>query len=169
MKRFLPILLLSGFSSPVLADITHSISSSIQLNVNAAATQVERIGNSYSVSGTNIDVTTLGGMTADTDGVASFSDGTYAVATDATTWAFTENFTVGDSVDSSGPSVGDISNYSNQTSTAAGSLTFSLDDDGTTYTSTLAGEIDTVGGVTVTPGGAGTSAIGQVTTSLTIE
>ena len=169
MKRFLPILLLSGFSSPVMADITHSISSSIQLNVNAAATQVERIGNSYSVSGTNIDVTTLGGMSADTDGTASFADGTYAVATDATTWAFTENFTVGDSVDSSGPSVGDVSNYSNQTSTAAGTLTFSSTDGGTTYTSTLAGEIDTVGGVTVTPGGAGTSAIGQVVTSLTIE
>ena len=169
MKRFLPILLLSGFSSPVLADITHSISSSVQLNVNAAATQVERIGNSYSVSGTNIDVTTLGGMTAANDGSASFSDGSYAVATDATTWAFTENFTVGDSVDDNGPSVGDISNYSNQTSTAAGSLTFSTTDGGTTYTSTLAGAIDTVGGITVTPGGAGTSAIGQVTTSLTIE
>ena len=168
MKRFLPILLLSGFSSPVMADITHSISSSVQLNVNAAATQVERIGNSYSVSGTNIDVTTLGGMTAD-DGAASFSDGTYTVADDATTWAFTENFTVGDSVDSDGPDVGDISNYSNQTSTAAGTLTFSSTDNGTTYTSTLAGEIDTVGGITVTPGGAGTSAIGQVTTSLTIE
>jgi len=168
MKRFLPILLLSGFSSPVMADITHSISSSVQLNVNAAATQVERIGNSYSVSGTNIDVTTLGGMTAD-DGAASFSDGTYTVADDATTWAFTENFTVGDSVDDNGPSVGDVSNYSNQTSTAAGSLTFSTTDGGTTYTSTLAGAIDTVGGITVTPGGAGTSAIGQVTTSLTIE
>ena len=137
MKRFLPILLLSGFSSPVMADITHSISSSVQLNVNAAATQVERIGNSYSVSGTNIDVTTLGGMTADTDGVASFADGTYTVADDATTWAFTENFTVGDSVDSDGPDVGDISNYSNQTSTAAGSLTFSTTDGGTTYTSCL--------------------------------
>ena len=48
-------------------NITHSISSSVQLNVNAAATQVERVGNSYSVSGTNIDVTTLGGMSADTD------------------------------------------------------------------------------------------------------
>ena len=151
-----------------MADITHSISSSVQLNVNAAATQVERVGNSYSVSGTNIDVTTLGGMTAD-DGAASFSDGTYTVADDATTWAFTENFTIGDSVDDNGPSVGDVSNYSNQTSTAAGSLTFSTTDGGTTYTSTLAGAIDTVGGVTVTPGGAGTSAIGQVTTSLTIE
>ena len=117
MKRFLPILLLSGFSSPVMADITHSISSSVQLNVNAAATQVERVGNSYSVSGTNIDVTTLGGMSADTDGVASFSDGTYAVATDATTWAFTENFTVGDAVASGDLTVGEVENYSNQTST----------------------------------------------------
>ena len=169
MKKLLPILLFTGFSSPVFADITHSISSSVQLNVNAAATQVERIGNSYSVSGTNIDVTTLGGMTAANDGSASFSDGSYAVATDATTWAFTENFTVGDSVDDNGPSVGDVSNYSNQTSTSAGSLTFSTTDGGTTYTSTLAGAIDTVGGITVTPGGAGTSAIGQVTTSLTIE
>ena len=60
-------------------------------------------------------------------------------------------------------------NYSNQTSTSAGTLTFSTTDGGTTYTSTLAGAIDTVGGITVTPGGAGTSAIGQVTTSLTIE
>ena len=169
MKKFIPLLLVAGFGAPAMADITHSISSSVQLNVNAAATQVERIGNSYSVSGTNIDVTTLGGMTADTDGAASFADGTYAVATDATTWAFTENFTVGDAVASGDLTVGEVENYSNQTSTAAGSLTFSLDDDGETYTSTLAGAIDTVGGITVTPGGAGTSAIGQVTTSLTIE
>ena len=169
MKKLLPILMLAGFSSPAFADITHSITSSIQLNVNAAGTQVERIGNSYSVSGTNIDVTTLGGMTADTDGVASFSDGTYAVADDATTWAFTENFTVGDAVASGDLTVGEVENYSNQTSTAAGTLTFSTTDGGTTYTSTLAGAIDTVGGITVTPGGAGTSAIGQVTTSLTIE
>ena len=167
MKRFLPILLLSGFSSPVMADITHSISSSVQLNVNAAATQVERIGNSYSVSGTNIDVTTLGGMTAD-DGAASFSDGTYTVADDATTWAFTENFTVGDSVDSDGPDVGDISNYSNQTSTAAGAHTFT--DSTTNQTSELAGTISTVGGISdLSAGGAGTSAIGQVVTSLTIQ
>ena len=60
MKKLLPILMLAGFSSPAFADITHSITSSVQLNVNAAGTQVERIGNSYSVSGTNIDVTTLG-------------------------------------------------------------------------------------------------------------
>ena len=153
-----------------MADITHSISSSVQLNVNAAATQVERIGNSYSVSGTNMDVTTLGGMSVGTDddgnstGVASFTAGDYAVADDATTWALTESWTAGDTVDSTGPDIGDVSPYSSQISTAGGSITFTDGDD----TSTLAGSIDTVGGVTVTPGGAGTQAIGQVTTSLTI-
>ena len=171
MKRFLPILLLSGFSSPVMADITHSISSSVQLNVNAAATQVERIGNSYSVSGTNMDATTLGGMSVGTDddgnstGVASFTAGDYDVTDDATTWALTESWTIGDTVDSTGPDIGDVSPYSSQISTAGGSITFTDDDDNT---STLAGAIDSVGGVTVTPGGAGTQAIGQVTTSLTI-
>ena len=41
MKKLLPILLFAGFSSPAFADITHKLSSSIQLQVNAAATQVK--------------------------------------------------------------------------------------------------------------------------------
>ena len=41
----------AGFSSPAFADITHKLSSSVQLTVNAAATQVERVGNTYAVSG----------------------------------------------------------------------------------------------------------------------
>ena len=173
MKKLLPILLFAGFSSPAFADITHSISSSVQLNVNAAATQVERVGNSYSVSGTNMDVTTLCGMSVATyddgnsTGVSSFTAGDYAVADDATTWALTESWTVGDTIDTEDLSVGSVSNYSSQTSTAAGTLTFT--GEGDDATSTLAGAIDSVGGVTVTPGGAGTSAIGQVVTSLTIK
>ena len=49
MKKLLPILLLAGFSSPAIADITHKLSSSsVQLKCgNAAATQVERIGSTY--------------------------------------------------------------------------------------------------------------------------
>ena len=57
MKKLLPILLLAGFSSPAMADITHKLSSSVQLSVAAAATQVERIGSTYSVSGSGIDTT----------------------------------------------------------------------------------------------------------------
>ena len=40
-----------------MADITHKLSSSVQLQVNAAATQVERIGSSWSVSGNGVDTT----------------------------------------------------------------------------------------------------------------
>ena len=57
MKKFLSILLLTGISSPAMADITHKLTSSVQLQVNAAATQVERIGSSYSVSGNGVDTT----------------------------------------------------------------------------------------------------------------
>ena len=57
MKKLLPILLFAGVSSPAFADITHKLSSSVQLQVNAAATQVERIGSSWSVSGNGVDTT----------------------------------------------------------------------------------------------------------------
>ena len=57
MKKFLPILLLFGFSSPAMADLTHKLSSSVQLSVNAAATQVDRVGSTFTISGSNIDTT----------------------------------------------------------------------------------------------------------------
>ena len=61
MKKLLALLV---FASPtvVLADITSSISSSIKLEVAAPGTTADRIGNSYSVSGTG--VTTTDGTTA---------------------------------------------------------------------------------------------------------
>ena len=110
-------------------------------------------------------ITTLGGM--DSDGT-SMTAGSYGVATDATTWAFSENMTIGDTIATDGPSVGAVSNYSNQTSTAAGSHTFT--DTTTSQTSELAGTIDSVGGISdLSAGGSGSSAIGQVVTSLTIK
>ena len=57
MKKLLPILLLAGFSSPAMADLTHKLSSSVQLSVNAAATQVDRVGSTFTISGSNIDTT----------------------------------------------------------------------------------------------------------------
>ena len=74
MKKLLPILLLAGFSSPAMADITHKLSSSVQLSVAAAATQVERIGTSYSVSGSGVDTTyTPTGGSAVSDGIGSLT------------------------------------------------------------------------------------------------
>ena len=69
MKKLLPILLFAGFSSPAFADITHKLSSSVQLTVNAAATQVERVGNTYAVSGNGLDSTYGSGDSAVTNGI----------------------------------------------------------------------------------------------------
>ena len=167
MKKLLPILLLAGFSSPATADITHKLSSSIQLSVAAAATQVERIGTSYSVSGSGVDTTyTPTGGSAVSDGIGSLtiSTGVGAIpsieATQKTagnSFSFSQTFTQGDAISASAPTAGTVSNFSNQTSTGSGTA------------GDLAGTITTAGAVTLTAGGAGTVATGQFINELTID
>ncbi len=167
MKRFLPILLLFGFSSPAMADLTHKLSSSVQLSVSAGATQVERIGTTYSVSGSGVDTTyTPTGGSAVTDGIGSLtvSSGVGAIPTLEATqktagsaFSFSQSFTQGDAISQSAPSTGAVSNFSNQTSTGSGTA------------GDLAGTITTAGAVTVTAGGAGTVATGQFVNELTIQ
>jgi len=167
MKKLLPILLLAGFSSPAMADITHKLSSSIQLSVAAAATQVERIGTSYSVSGSGVDTTyTPTGGSAVSDGIGSLtiSTGVGAIpsieATQKTagnSFSFSQTFTQGDALSTSAPTAGTVSNFSNQTSTGSGTA------------GDLAGTITTAGAVTLTAGGAGTVATGQFINELTID
>ena len=65
MKKFLPLILLAGVGSPAFADVTHRMQSSIQLQTNAAATQVSRIGSTYSVSGSGVSTDVGGGGSAD--------------------------------------------------------------------------------------------------------
>ena len=167
MKRFLPLILLTGFSSPAFADLTHKLSSSVQLSVSAGATQVERIGTSYSVSGSGVDTTyTPSGGSAVTDGIGALtvSSGVGAIPTLEATqktagsaFSFSQSFTQGDAISSSAPSTGAVSNFSNQTSTGSGTA------------GDLAGTVLTSGAVTVTAGGAGTTATGQVVTTLTVN
>ena len=59
MKKLLPFVMLMIAATPLAAraDITSRMSSSVQLTVNAAATQAERIGSSFAISGSNIDTT----------------------------------------------------------------------------------------------------------------
>ena len=167
MKKLLPILFLAGFSSPAMADITHKLSSSVQLSVAAAATQVERIGTSYSVSGTGVDTTyTPSGGSAVSDGIGSLtiSSGVGAIPTLEATqktagsaFSFSQTFTQGDALATSAPTAGTVSNFSNQTSTASGTA------------GDLAGTITSAGAVTLTAGGAGTVATGQFINELTID
>ena len=165
MWKILPFLLL--FAAPVRAVITSKLSSSIQLQVNAAATQVERIGTSYSISGSGVDTTyTPTGGSAVSDGLGSLtiSSGVGAIPalevtqkTAGNSFSFTQSFTQGDAVPTSAPTVGQVGNFSSQTSTASGSA------------GDLAGTITTAGAITITGGGSGTSAIGQFTSEITIK
>ena len=162
MKRFLPILLLTGFSSPVMADITHKLSSSVQLSVDAAATQVERIGSSWSVSGNGVDTTdgtTVNTVSAGTITSGVMSPGTIAATQDVpgASFSYSATYIQGDAVSTEAPSVGAVSNFSDQVSTAAGTA------------GDLAGTITTAGVMTITAGGAGTSATGQFVNELTVQ
>jgi len=165
MWKILPFLLL--FAAPVRADITSKLTSSVQLQVNAAATQVDRIGTSYSVSGSGVDTTyTPTGGSAVSDGLGSLtiSSGVGAIPalevtqkTAGNSFSFTQSFTQGDAVATSAPTVGQVGNFSSQVTTAAGTV------------GDLAGTITTAVAITVVGGGAGTSAISQVTSELTIK
>ena len=165
MWKILPFLLL--FAAPVRADITSTLTSSVQLQVNAAATQVERIGTTYSVNGSGVDTTyTPTGGSAVSDGLGSLtvSSGVGAIPslevtqkTAGNSFSFTQSFTQGDAVPTSAPTVGQVANFSSQTSTASGSA------------GDLAGTITTNGAITLTGGGSGTSAVGQFTSEISIK
>ena len=144
------------------ADITSRMTSSVQLTVNAAATQMQRVGNSYSISGNNVDTTD--GTTANTVSAGTIASGIYGPGTISATqddpgeaFSFTTSFIQGDAIDTTGPAVGDISAYSDQLSTAAGSA------------GDLAGTVTSQGALTVTAGGAGTTATGQFVTEITVD
>ena len=163
MKKLL-FLLLPGLvvAIPAKADLTHSITTSTQLTVNAAATAAERIGSSFSVSGSNIDTTD--GTTANTVSAGTITSGVYSPGAIAATqdnpgaaFSFSQSYTQADAVPTSAPSVGAVGNFSDVTSTAAGSA------------GSLAGTITSQGVIGLTAGGAGTTAIGSVESLLSIE
>ena len=162
MKKFIPLLLVAGFGAPAMSDITHKLSSSVQLQVNAAATQVERIGSSWSVSGNGVDTTdgtTVNTVSAGTITSGVMSPGTIAATQDVpgASFSYSATYIQGDAVSQSAPTVGQVSNFSDQVSTAAGTA------------GDLAGTITTAGVMTITAGGAGTVATGQFVNELTIQ
>ena len=167
MKRILfAITLLSlGASVPVRADITHRMTSSTQLQVNAAATQVSRIGSTYSASGSGVTMDVGGGNSADgvvgglgtlTDGVGQGSIATATQTSAGGAYNFTQSFIEGDAIVTTAPALGAVSAYSSQTSTAVGSGT------GT-------GTVTSGHTLTAVGGGTGTVTTGQFVTELQIN
>ena len=164
MKKFLPLILLAGSVSPAFADITHRMSSSVQLQTNAAATQVSRIGSTYTVSGSGVSTDVGGGGSADlnvgglgtlTDGVGQGSIAT-ATHTAGTAFTFSQSFIEGDAISTTAPTVGAVSPYSSQVTNAVGSGTGS-------------GTVTSGHAVTAVGGGSGTVTIGQFVTELNIN
>ena len=184
MKKLLPLLLLFGFGTAVNAGgMSTRHQSSLQLTVDAARTIQTRVGNSYSVSGTNVNtshtvgtgndaVTTTGGL-----GVNSYSsNGVASVGTVAVTqsqgcstsggtttctggsFSFSQSFTQGDSVAAASNTWGDITTYT-QGSAGTG----------------VPGTIDNAHTITLSQGtsgnpnlGAGNSLTGQFVSEITI-
>tara|TARA_B100001989_G_scaffold239092_1_gene203038 strand:- start:180 stop:692 length:513 start_codon:yes stop_codon:yes gene_type:complete len=170
MKKALIFFGMIGLMSPMAAraDLTHRLTSSVQLQVDAGYTQVSRAGNSYSTSGSGVSTTitpsggsaasNLGGISAvSTAGVATFALPDVAQTTQGNSYSFTQNITTGDAIVTTAADVGDVLGYSNIVSTAPGTK------------DTLAGTLATSGAIGLTAGGAGTSATGQFVTEITIR
>ena len=164
MRRIIPFIMLAMAATPLAAraDITSRMTSSVQLQVNAAATQMKRIGNSYSISGSNVDTTD--GTTANTVTAGAISSGVYGPGTISATqddpgeaFSFTTSFTQGDALVTTAPSVGAVSAYSDQLSTAAGTV------------ANLDGTVTSQHTTDLTAGGAGTSATSQFVTEIQIN
>ena len=140
------------FITPVsAAEITSKIVDSVQLNVQGAAVQSTRVGGQYAVSGTNINVTTLGGVG---------SAGSYAVNTNGQAFSFSESSITADTVvTSQSAASGTIAApnlYSDSTTQLGGSA------------GSLAGTLSSTGVPTITAGGPGSTGTAQRTVELSV-
>ena len=140
------------FTTPAFAgEITHKIVDSVQLGVQGAAVQSTRVGGQYAVSGTNINVTTLGGVG---------SAGSYAINTNGSAFSFSESSITADTVvTSQSAASGTIAApnlYSNSTTQLGG-------DKGS-----LAGTLSSTGVPTITAGGPGSTGTAQRTVELSV-
>lgn len=143
--------------------LVHSMSSSVQLTVDSARTTATRLGNQYSVSGSNVstsDGTTAGVLSSGSITSGVYSPGTISAsqlsATSGDAFSYSTSFLQGDALSTSAPTVGEVSNFSSQTSYTAGTA------------GNLAGTIGTDGAISITAGGSGSTAVGQFVSEITV-
>ena len=149
-------------STPAMAGgIVSKHASSVQLTVDAARSTATRVGSSFSISGSNIDTTD--GSTAGTVSAGTITSGVYSPGTIAATqdtagaaFSFSQSYTQADALPTSAPTVGDVPNFGSVTSYTAGTA------------GSLAGTVTSAGVLTVTAGGAGSSAVGQFVSEVTV-
>ena len=127
MKKLLLLFLFFPVAS--YADIQHSITSSVKLESLSAATSADKIGSSYSISGNNITTTdsnsaaTVGGFGSVTSGVPAISfPSSVSQSQSGEAFSYSTSYLEGDATAGSAPTVGTVSNFSDLTSTSAGSV-----------------------------------------------
>ena len=123
------LLLLAALCIPSAAysDIQSTITSSVKLESLSAATSADKIGSSYSISGTNItttsgDAASVGGFGSVTNGVPAVTMPSATQTTAGETFSFTQSYLEGDATSGSAVTVGQVGNFSDLTSTSAGSV-----------------------------------------------
>ena len=114
MKKLLPFIFL--VSAPAYADINHSIQNVVSVSTLGASSTSNRIGTTFSASGTN--VTPTAGDTANAIGTLDLTDAqitngvptidattTYSVTNSGDAWSVSESYIQGDAIPSTGMTV----------------------------------------------------------------
>ena len=162
MKKLLPLaMLLMTAGAANAGGLVTKHAASVQLTVDAARSTATRLGSSYSVSGSGVNTTD--GSTSGAVAVPTITSGIYTPAaitatqaTDGNSFSFSASYTQGDAIPTSAATTGDIQNFGSMTSYTAGTA------------GNLAGTVTTTGALTVTAGGAGSTATGQFVSEITV-
>ena len=164
MKKALLLLAASFLAAPAQAETIHRIQSSVSLSVDGAGSVSTRIPSSLSVSGTNVTLGTAPTLGTLTSGTAlGYTPGAYSITTAGDSFSYTESFIEGDDVPAvlsttvTAGVVPALPNYGSTTTTSGG------------VAGSLSGSIASDHAISLTAGGAGTQAVGQVITELTIR
>ncbi len=164
MNRATLLIGLASLGMPAHADIVHKIQSSVQLQVDGAASVANRVPSSLAVSGSNVTLGTAPALGTLTSGTAlGYTPGEFSVTTAGDSFSYSESYIEGDDVPAvlsttvSSGVVPALPAFGNVTTTSGG------------VAGSLAGSIATDGAISITAGGAGTSATGQVIQELTVK
>ena len=165
MKKALLALAASLLAAPAQADITHKIQSSVSLSVDGAGSVAIRQPSLWRYLGSNVTLGTAPTLGTLTSGTAlGYTPGDYSITTAGDAFSYSESYTEGDDVPTvlsttvTSGVVPALPVFGNTTTTSGG------------VAGTLAGSITIVdGAISLTSGGAGTQAVGQVIQELTIK
>jgi len=116
IKKLLPFLFIVSSPTAVLADISHSIQNIVSVSTLGAQSTANRVGTTFSASGTN--VTPTANETANAIGTLDLTDAqitngvptidsttTYAVTTAGDAWSVSESYIQGDAIPSANTTV----------------------------------------------------------------